>query len=260
MQYFWEQSKLLEPIFRKANKIHLFLDFDGTLSPLVSTPARAKLPKYTKILLEQLVLIDNVTFAIISGRGLDDVKEKINISGIFYSGSHGMEWELNGRRFATTIPTKITLLLKEIKDAMIKISQIYKGSHVEDKTFSVAFHYRRVAASKKVIIEELLHKQLSKYLETNLVSLLFSNETYEMRARLNWTKGDMVLHYKKLQHGNTSTIIYIGDSVTDEDAFKKLRRSITIKVGTRKAYIDNYFIINDRYVLSFLSCFIYVIS
>ena len=68
----------------------LLLDFDGTLSPLVSNPKDAALPSATKDILVRLSQLPNVFIGIVSGRGVEDVMSKVGIPGITYAGNHGL--------------------------------------------------------------------------------------------------------------------------------------------------------------------------
>lgn len=252
MLYFWEKSRKIKFEIKKSDKISLFLDFDGTLSPLVTIPTKTKLPKNVKKLLRKLVKINKISLAIISGRMLEDIKKKVNVSGILYSGNHGMEWEFNGKRFTTSVPKKTHEALRQIKTEMEKVSANFKGSFVEDKKFSVAFHYRGVYRTKKAFVAEILKPILDKYLETKLVSLLSGRQVFDMRANVNWTKGSLVRHYKKLLETDPGNIIYIGDSASDEDAFKALKDSITIKVGYSETSFANYYLEDEKDVEKFL--------
>jgi trehalose 6-phosphate synthase/phosphatase len=69
----------------------LLLDYDGTLSPLASHPDLAKIPAKTKKVLENLANMHNVFVAIVSGRGVNNVKDMVGIKGITYAGNHGLE-------------------------------------------------------------------------------------------------------------------------------------------------------------------------
>lgn len=257
MKYLWNQLEYLKPILKKRQILNLFLDFDGTLSPLVPTPSLGKLPKSTKLVLERLASLNNLHLAIISGRALDDIKSKTNIPGILYSGNHGMEWEHNGELHQAKIPFETLKILQIIKNEMVKISQNFLGSVVEDKIFSVAFHYRGINPNKKRFIEKTLHKEFSKYLQAHKIDLLFNKDTYDIRAKNGWTKGELVQHLRGLFSKGRDKVIYIGDSATDEDAFTKLTDDITIKVGFSKNSSAKYFLKDEKDVQRFLNWLYY---
>lgn len=252
MQYFWDNLHHMQKAVKNGQPVKLFLDFDGTLSPLVTNPEHVRLPKRTKIILEKLHSLDKLHLTIVSGRALKDVKSRLNIDGISYSGNHGMEWEVEGRRSTVQIPSDTLQLLTVIRSKMLIISNNFQGTVVEDKTFSVAFHYRQAPLDKKSQIENILQTTFDAYLRTGLVSLLFCKDTYDIRANKNWTKGHIVKHLLKQSMHKDSSIIYIGDSETDEDAFKMLRDNITIKVGAPTDTMARYFLHDEKDVKKFL--------
>lgn len=253
MNYFWKHAKSVEHSISRAGRVLLLLDFDGTLSPIVSTPARAKLPKATKDILLKLVKVDKICLGIISGRRLDDVKKKVDIKNIIYSGNHGMEWEINGQSLKTFVPVETCKTLRAAGTELESLGRQFPGFLVEDKIFSVAFHYRCVREKDKTGVEKFLDGVLSKYLMANNVSLIKGNETYDLRANLGWTKGSITAELKRKLRAGNGVVIYVGDSATDEDAFRKLKDSVTIKVGELKCSKARYYLNDTKDVRLFLS-------
>jgi trehalose 6-phosphate phosphatase len=78
---------------RSARHILLILDYDGTLTPIVERPELADLPQDARRVLEALAGKQRLKLAIISGRALADLKQKVAISNIIYAGNHGLEIE-----------------------------------------------------------------------------------------------------------------------------------------------------------------------
>jgi trehalose 6-phosphate synthase/phosphatase len=74
-----------------SHKLALLLDYDGTLAPIAPHPDLATLPQETKNVLQRLSNINDVYIAIISGRGVENVKNMVGIEGITYAGNHGLE-------------------------------------------------------------------------------------------------------------------------------------------------------------------------
>jgi len=69
------------------------MDYDGTLTPIVERPELANLCEDTRWLLQALAQERRYTVSVISGRALSDLKNKVKIDGIIYSGNHGLEIE-----------------------------------------------------------------------------------------------------------------------------------------------------------------------
>src|SRR3989338_7452407 len=92
MEYLFNvMPKLRERL--RGKFILLFLDFDGTLSPIEDTPAKATIPKETIKLLKGLSRQPQFKLVIISGRALKDLKKRIALDNIIYVGNHGLELE-----------------------------------------------------------------------------------------------------------------------------------------------------------------------
>jgi trehalose-phosphatase len=248
MLNFWGNKENLEGLLKKNKTTLLFLDFDGTLAPFAPIPTSASLPRKTGLVLEKLVKIRSLSIIIISGRTLNDLKDKINLTGLNYSGSHGSEWVINKESFSAEISSETTQILQDIKRDMELICTEFEGALVERKIFSVVAHYRRVRQDRKKDLKWALQNTMAKYLDTGLVSLIWDKEAYELRTETGWTKG--VLAKKLLPNGEEC--IFIGDSETDEEAFRQLPDSLTIRVGFSENSSAKYFLRDVQDVHKFL--------
>ena len=79
----------VQEIARSGDRLAVFLDYDGTLTPIVSHPEDAWLPDSMRQTLRSLAA--RVPVAILSGRDLDDVRGRVLVDGIVYAGSHGFD-------------------------------------------------------------------------------------------------------------------------------------------------------------------------
>ena len=103
MKHLFKNWDTLQTRIRQARNLFLFLDYDGTLTPIVSRPEQALCPVKVKRLLETLRDLPGVHLAIVSGRSLEDVRRKVGVSGIVYAGNHGLEIEKPGGRPRTSV-------------------------------------------------------------------------------------------------------------------------------------------------------------
>lgn len=106
-----------------SHKLALLLDYDGTLAPIAPHPDLATLPQETKNVLQRLSNISDVYIAIISGRGVENVKNMVGIEGITYAGNHGLEiLHPDGSKFVHPMPIeyaeKVSGLLKALQDSV----------------------------------------------------------------------------------------------------------------------------------------------
>lgn len=207
-------------------------DFDGTLSKIVDHPEDATMAKMTADLLERLIQLAPV--AIVSGRSIKDLKQRLDVHPQFLIGNHGLEEDgADSRRLKNA---------REICSVWTKKLNGHPwpgGIEIEDKDFSLALHYRR-ARNKKTARRELaecirLLEPAPRLIQGKLVMNLLPEGAPH--------KGSAVLDLLKktgLKHA-----FYIGDDDTDEDVFglpPTDGQVMTVRVGKKKASQAQYFI------------------
>lgn len=212
-----------------SGRAAVFLDYDGTLTPIVSQPEDAWLSDSMRQTLRELAARAPVV-AILSGRDLDDVRRRVNIDSIVYAGSHG--FDIAGprglrRQMATEFLPTLDLAEKELHAALDGIS----GARVERKRFSIAAHYRNVNENDLAKIEQAVGEVATRHRKLRRIN---GKKVYELLPDVAWDKGKAVLWLLEtlgLERGNIRSI-YIGDDRTDEDAFRALeQRGIGILVS-----------------------------
>lgn len=225
----------------------LLLDFDLTLSPLAKNPANAVLPEDTKILLKKLSF--KIPVAIITGRAVYDIKKRVGLRKIIYVGNHGLEYEI-GYSKKIFIHDSSQKGLKYVKREFTKLAKKYEGVILEDKKFSIAFHYRLLPAIYQTALMTDLKKLRAKIKKNNLTETLYK-KTLEIKPDIKENKGTASLFILK-KFGKKNKAIYIGDGKTDEDAFLALPHDITIKVGKSQHSAAKYYLRNVKDVGRFL--------
>jgi len=227
------------------NKIPaLFLDYDGTLTPIVSDPEKALLSQENHSTISKLAAL--IPVAVISGRDRANVASKINIDSLIYAGSHGYDITGPNGLDMQYGPGQETLPVLDDAETHLKsmLSSI-EGAMVERKKYAIAVHYRNVADEnvekvKKIVYEELgKHEKLREGLGKKII---------ELKPDFDWHKGkalDWILD--KLELKSEKYIpLFIGDDVTDEDALEVLREvGIGIMVGNHDETTYANYILND---------------
>lgn len=219
-----------------ATSPHLFffLDYDGTLTPIVARPGMARLsPEHREVLLE-LSKQRNVRIGVISGRTLEDIKKCVGIPGIVYAGNHGLELERAKTKrvhpAAIAFRHVIRTLMPRLELAYAFLPEIL----VENKTFSLSVHFRQLPEDKIEFAKMLLLKETGDLLSKSKVVLAEGKKVWEIRPPTEWNKGRTVLWLLGNLSGHRQKAampVYIGDDVTDEDAFKAIgNHGITIRV------------------------------
>ena len=215
-------SDAAEEILRRAEnkRLALFLDYDGTLTPIVPRPEDAILSDSMRRTLKKLA--DHCTVAIISGRDLPDVQKLVGIETIFYGGSHGFDVTgPKGRHIELQQGKAYLPVLDRAQKALEEGLADIPGAAVERKRFSIAAHYRNVEEGKEGAVEAAVDRVLSDHSELRKSG---GKKIYELQPAVDWNKGKALLWLvEKLGLDRSEVLpIYIGDDVTDEDAFRVL--------------------------------------
>src|ERR1044072_8416294 len=133
--------KQVHKIAQSNDRLAVFLDYDGTLTPIVSHPEDAWISESMRQTLRSLA--GRMPVAILSGRDLDDVRGRVHVDGIVYAGSHGFDIAGAGgvrRELGAAYLPMLGAAEMELREALDEIS----GAQLERKHFSVAAHYRNV--------------------------------------------------------------------------------------------------------------------
>ncbi len=203
----------------RGKNIVFFLDYDGTLTPIVSQPEEALLSSSMKSMLKRLM--KEYTVAIISGRDLADVRALVGIDGLFYAASHG--FDIAGPNVCFQLPEAVTLIpiLDQAEKVLHETFDTVSDVKIERKHFSIATHYRNVQDTEQEQVKNTIIALSSQFPE---LQIGLGKKVVEMRPRLAWDKGRALLWLVDMLHETpTDTYcIYIGDDITDEDAFKVL--------------------------------------
>jgi alpha,alpha-trehalase len=193
----------------------VFLDYDGTLSPIVSDPGAAILVDGAAKALEELA--SHCPVAILSGRDLADVRSRVNTPGIWYAGSHGFELtEPDGTYHRNEAAAATVGVLERAAAELGESLAEIPGVRVEHKRFAVAVHYREVALQHVSEIASATHKLGHR----NGLRVTNGRKVVELRPDIDWDKGTTLAWIRtRIDPAGSMLPIYIGDDLTDEDGF-----------------------------------------
>src|SRR4029077_3301720 len=157
---------------------------------------------------------------ILSGRDLDDVRQRVDIATITYGGSHG--FDIAGPRglvkqVATQFLPKLDMVEKELGKQLAEIA----GVRVERKRFAIAAHYRNVNKSDVFKVELAVSEVATRHRELRKMD---GKKVYELLPDIDWDKGKAMLWLLETVGLERAKFrpIYIGDDRTDEDSFRAL--------------------------------------
>jgi len=209
----------------------LFLDFDGTLAPIVDRPADAKLPQPMRRTLRDAAAVMPV--ALISGRDLTDLHERVKLPELIYAGSHG--FEIQGPDLRLELPAGLDAV-EELAQAATELEAGLAdigGAWLERKRFMLAVHYREAA---KADIERLTAFVAAVHDRFSRLRLTPGKMLFELRPDIDWDKGRALRWLLSEMHLDHAEVLplYLGDDESDEDAFRVLHgRGIGILVADR---------------------------
>ena len=210
----------------------VFLDYDGTLTPIVSRPELAVLSDGSRTLLRHLSTLCPVT--VVTGRDVAAVRRLVGVDQLGYVGSHGLDIvgpEGSGlhREVAAEFVPELDAAERELRRQTASVA----GVVVERKRFSISTHVRMVDTSLHLRVDGIVGaiSRAHPALRREGGKML-----YELRPDVDWDKGAAVRWLLDGMRIDLSRALYIGDDLTDETAFRALAgRGVTIVVSDLKS-------------------------
>ena len=199
----------------------VFYDFDGTLSDIVNDPDAARPVAGASEALVKLAA--QCPVAVLSGRDLADVTERLGLPGLWYAGSHGFELTApdgthhQNEAAAATIP----VLEQAAAELRGQIGAI-PGVMIEHKRFGVAAHYRNAARDRVGEVSAAVRAAGQRH----ALRVTTGREVIELRPDIDWDKGKTlrwVIDHLNQAGSGPLLPLYLGDDITDEDAFDAVR-------------------------------------
>ena len=243
-----------ERLCRTAPRLLLCLDYDGTLTPITGRPDEARPTPELLKLLSQLVQRPNVAVAIVSGRALPDLRALLPVPGLVFVGTHGCEIGTADGKTRLLVPGGVvSLAIARLHQEIAPTLANAPGLFLEDKRYALALHYRQAQPQDTWAIEEFLTAVRAYQRKGIRLEVIHGKKVIEVRP-IGSNKGKAVQFLLAGEYANTLPV-YIGDDVTDEEAFTVLNeRGITIVVADPpQASAAQYYLHDIPDVLRFLS-------
>lgn len=217
---------------RRAAQRVLMLDYDGTLAPFRIQPAEAAPYPGVVALLDAIMDTGRTRLVIVSGRWTKDLIPLLDLKRLpELWGSHG--WERlheSGDYVTPRIRPSALELLVTADDWIAAIEAL--GARAERKPASIAFHWRGLASGQIAQIRTVLSAKWTKLAQANELAWHDFDGGIELRVA-GHGKGDVV-RVLATEAGSDAALAYLGDDLTDEDAFKAMpEHGATMLVQTR---------------------------
>ena len=237
-EYFTKHGEPIFPDYKnffsrlKKKSPALFLDYDGTLTPIVKRPEDALLSDEMRAALEKLA--EHFPVAIVTGRDKEDVESLVGIEHLIYAGSHG---------YIITGPDELFMEHPDSKSIIPRLDKIEKelkrrlennteGTQIDRKRYAIGVHYRNARPEDEATVFEIVHDMIKKYPGHKTGE---GKKILEVKPDIDWHKGkavNWILDALKLSKKQDVMPVFIGDDITDEDAFLALKdKGVAILVG-----------------------------
>lgn len=224
-----------------ASRLAIFTDFDGTLAPIRRRASQARLSQRVRQALERLTA-DGHLVAVISGRPLSDLEERVGIAGVWYAGSHG---------YFLRAPdgSGLSLLRHDERRRIARVTHRLKmaldqlpGVSVEPKPGAIAVHYRRAAPALRKRVSALVRGALSAIPGLRVFPGHMVWEVLPAGPVDKYLAARFIMRAARLRDPRpTSWPIYLGDDVSDERVFARWS-GVSVAVGRRPRTAASYFV------------------
>jgi trehalose 6-phosphate phosphatase len=225
----------LEDHLSRCEHLTLCLDFDGTLAPIAEDPDAAAMPADVERALAALADRPGVEPAVVSGRALSDLRERVD-PDVTLAGNHGLEMDRGEREWVHPAAAERRGALERAIGDVAERLAAYPDCRIEDKGVTATVHHRGADADHATV-RAAVRTALSD--EPALVATE-GRKIVEVRPDVEWHKGEAVREL--VDDGERASAVYVGDDVTDEDAFEALEdrscRSVGVLVGDRPSAAD----------------------
>ncbi|KAK8966292.1 putative trehalose-phosphate phosphatase 6 [Platanthera guangdongensis] len=214
-----------------GKQIVMFLDYDGTLSPIVNDPERAFMSDAMRGVVREVARY--FPTAIVSGRCRDKVYSFVRLAELYYAGSHGMDIKIpakgssfkkiSGKAVLFQPASKFLPMIDKVYKTLLEATKSTPGAKVENNKFCVSVHFRCVDDNRWMALADRVKSVLKEYPKLRLTP---GRKVLEIRPIIKWDKGramEFLLESLGFADCNEVLPLYIGDDLSDEDAFKVLR-------------------------------------
>ncbi|MFH0914975.1 MAG: trehalose-phosphatase [bacterium] len=207
-----------------------FLDFDGTLAPIVAHPDLAELPLPARELLSRVARSHVV--CVVSGRGLEDIQRKIGLASLYYAADHGHRIVgPPGSGVVLEVGGEARGRLEAAARELVRRLSRVDGVVVEAKGLSASVHYRSVAKTDRPVVAGTFVEVAAEFPELRSTE---GKLVYELRPDVPWDKGRATLWLlRRLGLGRADVCpLCLGDDLTDEDMFQAVAGwGVSVVVG-----------------------------
>jgi len=199
----WEAEEGLKQRVQSSRKLGVFLDYDGTLTPIVSDPEKSFISERMRNLIAKLSGQKETNVAIVSGRCITKLQQFLKLTNLHLSGSHGAEILCPATvRNPKGAEMRVAQNLDELKAAQQevhhKLLEAYPGCQIEDNKFVFSIHFRNAEfqhlrrRQKRAKLREL-ERDMRVIAKKRNLRMDYGKKVFEIKPKGTWDKGFAVL-------------------------------------------------------------------
>lgn len=238
--------------FAAADHRVVFSDFDGTLADIVDQPSEATIRQDSRAALAELGAHPSTTVAVVSGRALEDVADRVGLEELWYAGNHGLEIRIDDESFVHPTATDQREAIAAACDRIHERLSDVDGVMIERKDLTATIHFRMADAE---VVERIRGAVQQVVATDDGFEVHDAKQGFELRPAIDWDKGRAVEWILERGYDDLADVypLYIGDDVSDESAFEALQGTGTgIRVGDDGPTAADVTVVDPSAVTAFL--------
>jgi trehalose 6-phosphate phosphatase len=222
---------------RRGTRLVVLSDFDGTLAEFDLDPTLPRIRSDAFAALVALSSLSQVTLGLVSGRRVADLARRVPLgSEVYMAGLHGLEIVVDDRHWRHDAVERALTAVLALETSLAPVVAGTAGARLEPKGAAVAVHVRGVARDERAAVLAAADASAEPWLSAGALKLLVGADVHEYLPAAAWNKGDAVrwiAHDIERTTGETPWLVYFGDDLTDEDAFRAVGEGVSVVVGRR---------------------------
>ncbi|HXG86969.1 MAG TPA: trehalose-phosphatase [Vicinamibacterales bacterium] len=220
-----------------GTRLVVLSDYDGTLAEFHDDPTIPRPSEETTELLGALTHRADLSFGIVSGRRVSDLRTRTQLpSRVYLAGLHGMEIEVGTVRWQHPDLDAARKYVRALSERLEEVRGQVRGLLLEDKDASIAVHVRTVDPAERAHALELADRCAADWVSNSHLRRLTGNMVLEFLPNIACHKGDAtrwIAADVQQRCDAPPWVVFIGDDVTDEDAFAAITHGVGVLVGSR---------------------------
>lgn len=222
---------------RRGARLVVLSDFDGTLAEFDLDPTLPRIRSDAFAALVALSSLSQVTLGLVSGRRVADLARRVPLgSEVYMAGLHGLEIVVADRQWRHDAVERALTAVQALEASLVPVVAATAGARLEAKGAAVAVHVRGVARDERAGVLAAADTTAEPWLSAGALRLLVGADVHEYLPAAAWNKGDAVrwiAHDIERTTGEAPWLVYFGDDLTDEDAFRAVGDGVSVVVGRR---------------------------